>query len=325
MHPNYKIFDYTLRSSILLPELNYCPSPTAQLSFTLSSPTLQPTAEPAWLHHWLLPSGEKSISFGKTSTEMVISFPSLADFFFSPTASKIVCRPRPATPEATIRHLLLDQVIPRIVNSFGRPVIHASGTVIDKAAVVFLGETGWGKSTLCAYFHQSGFPLLSDDAILLEKTGDEVVGMPGYAGMRLLDDSFAALHLCNHNEPVAGNSAKKRIYLGNSTSHRSAAFPLKAIFVLNDPKNPTTTEKPILFSRITGAAAAMEVLRHCFHLDPTDILMMGQHLITVSDFLAAKRFFVFKASFHRNHQLLPNICKELISFVASLSSPGLHP
>jgi hypothetical protein len=321
MDRNYRIFDFVLKSNIPLPELTSSPSTSAEFSFTFTSIPPVQKEKPRWLHHWLLPNGEKTYSFGKTGSDLLISFPGLADFLFSPRKVEVTCTTQSTTPLPTIRHLLLDQVIPRIVNSLGRPVIHASGVVIDKAAILFLGETGWGKSTLSAFFHQGGFPLLSDDSILLEKNGNNVTGIPGYPGMRLLEDSLEALHLEDKSKQildnVSSNSAKKRICLCHTADDWSIPIPIKAFFVLNDPETLTGTH-PLHISRITGTAAVMELLKHCFHLDPTDILLMGQHLKAVTEFLAVNKIPIFNLTFPRNLQLLSSICQEIRKFVTLL-------
>lgn len=320
---SYKIFDFSIKSNILLPELTQSTSPATQLTFSLTTISSGQLQEPIWLHHWLLPNGENSTSFARTDKDLVLRFPNLADFFISKTEPIILCHPTPNTPQETIRHLLLDQVIPRIVNYLGRPVIHASGTVINNSSIIFLGQTGWGKSTLCAFFHQNGFPLLSDDSILLEKKNSGVIGLPSYVGIRLFDDSFKALHF-DHSRPthyiqnVSHYSSKKRIPSCNLRIKQISPVPIKAFFVLNDPK-AESNRIPLQFSRITGALAAIELMKHCFHLDPTDTQIMGKQLMTVTDLLASSQLPIFNLNFQRDHNFLPNICKEITTFVSLLS------
>lgn len=321
IYSDYKIFDFSIKSNILIPELTHSAGTAVQLSFILTSVTPEAIEAAAWVHHWLLPNGERSLSLAKTKSHFIIRFPRLADFLFSPTESSITCHPTPDTPQETIRHLLLDQVIPRIVGYLGRPVIHASGVVINNTGVLFLGETGWGKSTICAFFHQRGFPLLNDDCVLLEKDGDGIIGIPSYEGMRLLDDSLQVLHYkddSDHNiQNVSHYSTKKRIIFRNKPAKRPLQPPIKVLLVLNDPNN--YQETPLLFSRITGSHAALELVKHCFHMDPTNVHMMGKQLLTITDFLASNKLAIFTLNFQRKHELLPSICEQVTSFVTSFS------
>ena len=52
--------------------------------------------------------------------------------------------------------------------SLGYEPLHATAVVVDGEAVAFLGDCGYGKSTLGAAFLARGFPLLTDDVLALE-------------------------------------------------------------------------------------------------------------------------------------------------------------
>ncbi len=58
---------------------------------------------------------------------------------------------RDLTP-ATLQHLLFDQILPRLIAHAGRLVLHASAVGASAGAILFLGGTGQGKSTLAASF-----------------------------------------------------------------------------------------------------------------------------------------------------------------------------
>jgi hypothetical protein len=317
----YRIFDFNIESNILLPELTHSTSVNIDFSFSLSSKPSSQVQEPTWLHHWMLPNGEISISFAKTGALFFLRFPHLADFIFSSIESRITCHPTSEIPKDTIRHLLLDQVLPRIVSYLGRPVLHASGSVIGDSGILFLGQTGWGKSTLCAYFHQKGFPLLSDDAILLEKIQDTVVGIPSYSGIRLLNDSLKALLLDrkrdNDIQKVAHYSSKKRVIFKKKITNRSAGIPIKALFVLKNQEEASPKDL-LSLSPLTGYLAAIELARHAFQLDITDPAIMGNQLKTLAGLCASNGLSLFRLNFQRDHKLLPDVCKEIVSFITSL-------
>jgi hypothetical protein len=321
IHNNYKIFDFVIQSDILLPELANSTSTINHLSFSLSSISPSDLQEPVWLHHWLHQNGEKTISVAKSKTNFILRYHLSADFYYSQTEAKIICHPLPDTPKETIRHLLLDQVIPRIVCYLGRPVVHASGSIIRDSGILFLGETGWGKSTLCAFLDKNGFPLLSDDSILLEQANKIVMGIPSYSSLRLLKDSYKALQFDQkaniHTDDVSHYSSKKRVIFTDKRKNPTSPIPIKAIFFLNDPTT-LSIKSPLTLSPVTGYLAAIELTKHCFHLDPTDFLMMGKQLQTIAGLLKNKSFYIFNLNYARDHELLPSICKEVTSIVATL-------
>ena len=67
----------------------------------------------------------------------------------------------------------------------GFEVFHASCVGSESQAVAFLGESGYGKSTLAASFLKQGFPLLTDDVLALRKKGVGFWTPPGVSQIKL--------------------------------------------------------------------------------------------------------------------------------------------
>jgi len=44
--------------------------------------------------------------------------------------------------------------------------------------IAFLGETGQGKSTIAASLGRQGFPVVTDDCLVVEEKEDEILGIP---------------------------------------------------------------------------------------------------------------------------------------------------
>jgi hypothetical protein len=86
--------------------------------------------------------------------------------------------PRP--PEDEIVHPLLATTGAVFARWSGRQVYHAAGVVIDGRAWAVEGLPGDGKSTLAAHFATAGFPVLTDDTLVID-------GRTAYAGPRCID------------------------------------------------------------------------------------------------------------------------------------------
>lgn len=67
----------------------------------------------------------------------------------------------------------------------GFEAFHASCIAAGNNAVAFLGESGYGKSTLAASFLKNGFPLLTDDVFAVRKMGKRFLTPPGVAQIKL--------------------------------------------------------------------------------------------------------------------------------------------
>lgn len=62
----------------------------------------------------------------------------------------------------------------RLLADHGRHLLHGAAFLIDGRAVVVLGSTGVGKSTLAYAAHRAGHGVLSDDAVVVRRDGDAV-------------------------------------------------------------------------------------------------------------------------------------------------------
>jgi len=95
---------------------------------------------------------------------------------------------------------LLGHIFSIWLESRGVPAIHAAAVVVGERAVAFLAGNKAGKSSLAASLMQAGCPLLTDDILPLDCTGEGVKGRPGYPQMRLWPDQ--AEHFLGHHREL---------------------------------------------------------------------------------------------------------------------------
>ena len=77
-----------------------------------------------------------------------IEFAATARFDVSAAGDAIVCTPIAGASPTTVCHLLIDQVLPRVLFLRGALVLHASALrAPDGRAVAFLGASGSGKTS----------------------------------------------------------------------------------------------------------------------------------------------------------------------------------
>lgn len=72
-------------------------------------------------------------------------------------------------------------------------VLHASGVVVEGAAIGFLANSTTGKSTLAAGFLRSGAKFLTDDIFTVEPHAQGYQARPSYSWLRLLPEAARAL------------------------------------------------------------------------------------------------------------------------------------
>ncbi len=88
---------------------------------------------------------------------------------------------------------LLGPVLGYLLRLRGVTSLHASAVVIDDRAVVFVGPSEAGKSSLAAAFARRGLPVLADDVVALEARGPVFLAQPAYPRVRLWEDSARSL------------------------------------------------------------------------------------------------------------------------------------
>lgn len=100
--------------------------------------------------------------------------------------------PDPATLDDMVTYLL-GPILAFIVRLRGGLALHAGAIVIDGEALLVTGVAGAGKSTTVAAMVARGAKMLSDDVSVIAWADSRPFVLPGYARVRLWDDSAASL------------------------------------------------------------------------------------------------------------------------------------
>lgn len=134
----------------------------------------------------------------------------------------------------------------------GYLLLHASAVSYDDKAVVFLGKTGAGKSTLSLYLMGLGLDYLSDDSTIINLLTDQIVPYPRLIQIR--DSAYNLLRQHNFSVPL---------YHSGTKSHPWIALPpvLKPInfsqIILVDIKAGCETE---LIAEVTNMNEKMRIV-----------------------------------------------------------------
>jgi len=232
----YQFADLLLRSELPLAELPVA-SPGRPECRVRSGPSKrQGASDDRWDHHWRSSEGGIPLSCARDGDAYRIGMTGLGTFLVEDGGGAIICPAAEALPGGTLEHLLLDQVLPRVLAHRGRLVLHAGCVVTPAGAIGFLGDSGSGKSTLCAAFARAGFPLMGDDGVVVRETapsGFEVLAT--YPGLRLLPDALGPLFAGGTGDaPVAHYSAKRRLDRNHAELSLAAGpRPLGALYLLD--------------------------------------------------------------------------------------------
>lgn len=161
---------------------------------------------------------------------------------------------------------LIGPICVHLLSNYGNPCLHASGVVIGKGGVAFLGAHGHGKSTMAAICLRRGAALLTDDILTLDVRGDEVLGIPGPPWMKLWDTSLkGTLEISEELPRVMSGIDKRLLHLGQDFSRVAEPVPLRHIYVL-DRFDPAQTCPPVCsVTQPNGADQLLALLAHTAH------------------------------------------------------------
>lgn len=276
----YRICDLVLASNTELPELAPTQALDAECRFELLPAGNPPADDIDWFHHWTIDEGEVTkepwLRFGRTATGYLLRFSSFGDFFVSTDMMKIQCRPLSGTPGVTVRHLLLDQVIPLVLSRRERIVLHASAVLTRHGVIAFAGKSGQGKSTLAASFAREGFALVSDDCLVLRAGSEGWTAVPSYPGLRLWPSTVEEVLLEDApTADVAHYTLKRRLGDTDRLQYASEPAPLQRLFFLADDAGEVTLET------LSPGRAIMAMVACAYNLDSKGAVFLRRQFDTV--------------------------------------------
>src|SRR5262245_17151004 len=162
---DYRYADWTISTATTLPELPVAGVSDHQLTF-LQGRRLTPGRTPRdRFHHWKAPNGNIYLSFRRVAGGYCLQFNGLAVFEVSADLRTVRCAPAPGVAARSIRHLFLNTVMPLVLSVASKTVLHASAVEHEGEAILFVGASGRGKSTLASALAVSDGAVLADDAV----------------------------------------------------------------------------------------------------------------------------------------------------------------
>jgi hypothetical protein len=315
---SYKICGYTFRSNIPMPELAPGDERQPEFTFQLCAGTKDFSESCHWLNHWYALDGSIWLAFARLETGYLLRFPELADFVVSTDASAVRCYLRANCPPETMRHLLLNQVIPIVLSHSCKLVLHASACATPQGAMAFMGMTGTGKSTLATSFGLQGLAVLTDDCLLIEEQDGAITTVPSYPGLRLWPETVTGLF---EQEPVlqplAHYTDKTRLLFDQN--HFDGPFSLRAIYVLTHPENIQDITG-VTITPLVASEAFLETVKHTFQLDVTDREKLGQAFRQYE--WLAKSVPFFRLAFPREYAFLPSVNMAVLNHFDLIQNSG---
>jgi hypothetical protein len=213
IYPNmytYKAFNLGIHSELLLPEL--IPSQRAA-DVTIRFGKLNERKQHTNGDNYLLGEIE---GFGKLLVQR---------------GREIILDPHPVADESVLRPFILGAIMSILLRQRGLLVLHASSVVINDVAVAFMGESGWGKSTLAESFHAQGYSILTDDLMAIQLDSQQPLVIPSFPQIKLWPDAAASFGHAPDSLPLLNPETQKLVHQ-LSDRFFETPVPLKRLYVL---------------------------------------------------------------------------------------------
>jgi hypothetical protein len=298
----YRLFDAVVTSDVPLPEL-----PPAR-GAACAAITVERAAAPvddrdlAWFHEWRLADEEPWLVARLPGGGYLVRVPELADFLVEAGGTRVRVVRGPDATDDTLRHVLVDFILPLVMTHRGELVLHASGVLSARGAFLFTARSGSGKSTIAAALAARGARVVADDAIALREDGNGLVAIGAYSGLRLWPDILESSH-----------PDKRRIHPGNSAiPFAEAPVHVAGIYVL-DP----SPSGPIRIDPLPPREAVMAIVSNAYVLDCRDRDRLEQQLDRVVG--CARAVPVSRLAFPHDASRLDELCQLLVEDHAHLA------
>jgi hypothetical protein len=214
-----------------------------------------------------------------------------------------------ATPEAFTTYLL-GQVLSFSLLALGEEPLHGTAVVVGNRAIAFLGDGGYGKSTLGAACLARGYPILSDDLLAMEPSGAGYRMHPGVPRIKVFPAVSCELFGLVRGTPLNGGTSKRIVPLEEGQVYRRSA-PLATLYVLSPPG---LRVRRVNIETLPRSQAVLEIIRNSFNTIVQDRARLARQFRFASRLVA--RIPVKRLSYPRSLDRLPAVCDAVLDDLA---------
>ena len=197
--------------------------------------------------------------------------------------------------------------------------VHATAVVIKGKAVAFLGDCGFGKSTLAAEFLQAGHRLLTDDLLILRKAGRQILAYPGPPRIKLLPEMTGRfLGEAKRSFPMNPQTQKLIVPLSRDCACH-VAIPFAGFYVLPSPEEMSLGSN-IHIRALSRKEAFLRLLGSAFNISDLHPHRLQRQFETTE--ALANSIVVKRLSYPRELEYLPQVREAILSDLVGNQGEG---
>lgn len=206
-----------------------------------------------------VPPGDYPPGYSATAGGTVLAIPKVGRYFIR-EGRGIVIQPADGASERNVRVFLLGSAIGALLHQRGLLPLHANAINLGNRAVAFSGHSGAGKSTIAAWFHDRGYPILADDVCVIgfDEAG-RALAYPGIPRLRLWREALEA----SGRDAGAYNRSfddTEKYDVPTASDSKLEPLPLAAIYLLRKAEDGDDAE----IERLTGVDAVETLISNTY-------------------------------------------------------------
>ncbi len=190
-----------------------------------------------------------------------LSIPDFGCFLALPTKNQVTIEANLSLLQTnSLRFWMPGAVLAYLLQCQGYLVLHGSAVLINNTAIVFSGRSGAGKSTLADAFVQKGYPLITDDLVVIRYNDQgQYCIVPGPPQLKLWKDSLCFFqHDMKKMEKIAFKTNKH--VLPVDTHCPFTDVPVHAFYEINIDEHVSTAH----CEGLNGASALKTVMQNVY-------------------------------------------------------------
>ncbi len=185
------------------------------------------------------------------------------EFSIGVDGSRVAWRAVDGCERSVLQNFLFGQALAIALVHQGFEPLHAAVVRLGDAAVGFLGDCAFGKSTLLATFLHAGHRVLTDDLLMVDRRTGASVALPGSGRIKLLPDSARRFLVdCDAGTPL-NPATMKRSFPVDAARRQRSGLPLRQLFVLPHPEERETIDA-IEITPASRADMARQLVKNTF-------------------------------------------------------------
>jgi hypothetical protein len=206
-----------------------------------------------------VPSGDYPPGYSATPGGTMLTVAKVGRYLIR-EGREIVIEPAEGASERNLRLFLLGSAIGALLHQRGLLPLHANAINLGGRAVAFSGHSGAGKSTIAAWFHDRGYPILADDVCVIgfDEAG-RALAYPGIPRLRLWRE---ALEASGRDAGAYDRSFDEmdKYDVPTASDPKNEPLPLEAIYLLRRAEE----DGAAAIERLTGVDAVDTLISNTY-------------------------------------------------------------